>query len=108
MDHDFIESIANKYNLEFQNYLNRGWHRLSVKGASKWNGILHFLEIVSGTPDEIMTFGDDFGDQEMIEKAKIGVAMKNSQPVVLEHAKYVALSNEEDGVAHFIKDNLLK
>ena len=28
MDHDFIESIANKYNLEFQNYLNRGWHRL--------------------------------------------------------------------------------
>ena len=108
MDHDFIESIANKYNLEFQNYLNRGWHRLSVKGASKWNGILHFLEIVNGTPDEIMTFGDDFGDQEMIEKAKIGVAMKNSQPVVLEHAKYVTLSNEEDGVAHFIEDSLLK
>ena len=53
-------------------------------------------------------FGDDFGDQEMIEKAKIGVAMKNSQPVVLEHAKYVTLSNEEDGVAHFIEDNLLK
>ena len=55
-----------------------------------------------------MIFGDDFGDQEMIEKAKIGVAMKNSQPVVLEHAKYVTLSNEEDGVAHFIEDNLLK
>ena len=32
----------------------------------------------------------------------------DSQPVVLEHAKYVALSNEEDGVAHFIEDNLLK
>ena len=107
MDHDFIEGIANKYNLEFQNYLNKGWHRLSVKGASKWNGILHFLEVVNGKAEECATFGDDFGDQEMIEKAGMGVAMANSQPVVLEHAPNVTLSNEEDGVAVFIKNKIL-
>lgn len=108
MDHDLIEKIANENGLEFQNYLNGGWHRLSIKGANKWNGILRFLEVVNGSKEECMTFGDDFGDMEMIEKAGVGVAMKNSQKEVLEIAPYITKSNDEDGVAYFIATNLLK
>lgn len=106
-DHDLIEKIADENGLEFQNYLNGGWHRLSIKGANKYNGILHFLEITHSSIEECMTFGDDFGDKEMIEKAGVGVAMANSQKEVLDVATYVTKSNNEDGVAYFINKYLL-
>ena len=108
MDHDNIERIAKENNLEFQNYLNRGWHRLSTPGATKWNGILRFLTVVGGKPEECSCFGDDFGDMEMIEKSGCGVAMANSQPEVLAMAPHITLTNEEDGVAVFIEKNFLK
>ena len=106
-NHKLIEEIANKNNLEFQNYLGRGWHRLSIKGANKWNGLLKFLEIVKGTPEECMSFGDDFGDLDMILNSGVGVAMKNSQKEVLDAALYATESNEEDGVASYIEHTLL-
>ncbi len=107
LNHDLIEKIADENNLEYQNYLNGGWHRLSLKGANKFNGILHFLDVVCGTLDECISFGDDFGDIEMIEKCSIGVAMENSQPEVLSIAKYITKSNNDDGVAYFIEKYLL-
>lgn len=107
-DHANIERIAKENSLEFQNYLNKGWHRLSTPGATKWNGILRFLKVVGGSPNEVAAFGDDFGDMEMIEKSGCGVAMANSQPEVLKIAPHITLSNEEDGVADFIERNLLK
>lgn len=107
MNHTLIEESANKYDLEYQNYLNGGWHRLSVKGANKFNGILKLISITSSSLEEFAAFGDDFGDMEMISKCGVGVAMKNSQKEVLEIAPNVTLSNDEDGCAHFIENNLL-
>lgn len=107
MDHDMIEKIADENGLEFQNYLNRGWHRLSIKGGTKWNGTLKLLELTGDTPNNVASFGDDFGDMEMIEKSAIGVAMKNSQPDVIKIAKNVTLSNDDDGAALFVEHNFL-
>lgn len=107
-DLNFIKDVANKYNLELQNYLNGSWNRLSKKGATKWNGVLKFLEIVNGNINETSCFGDDTGDEEMILKSALGVAMKNSQPNLLSKAKTITTySNNDDGVAHFVEENLL-
>ena len=38
-----------------------------------------------------------------MKNAAYGVAMANSKPEVLDAAKYIALSNDEDGVAEFLK-----
>ncbi len=107
LDHKLIEDAARENDLEFQNYLNGGWHRLSIKGANKFNGILKLLEITGSSLDEVAAFGDDFGDMEMIQKCGIGVAMQNSQPEVLKIAPYITLSNNEDGCAYFIINNIL-
>lgn len=106
-DMNFVQSIADKYNLEFQNYVGGGWNRLSIKGATKWNGVLKLMEILHEDPKSTACFGDDVGDLEMIEKSGLGVAMKNSRPEVLKKAKNIALSSNEDGCAHFIEENLL-
>ena len=46
-----------------------------------------------------MAFGDGLNDLTMVRDAGLGVAMANAAPEVLAAAKFVAPSNDEDGVA---------
>ncbi len=55
---------------------------------------------------DIIAFGDGLNDQEMLEKCGIGVAMGNALQQVKTNAKYIALSNDEDGVITFLKEYL--
>ncbi|MCX7949493.1 MAG: Cof-type HAD-IIB family hydrolase [Treponemataceae bacterium] len=61
------------------------------------------------SPHEVMAFGDSMNDESMLRWATYGVAMKNSQPAILELAPYVTeFTNEEDGVARFLEKHLLR
>ena len=57
---------------------------------------------------EIVAFGDADNDMEMIKNCGLGIAVKNAIPKLIEVADYVCLSNRKDGVARYIKENLLK
>lgn len=58
-----------------------------------------------GIPRErIIAFGDGANDLEMIDYAKVGVAMDNAIPELKQIAKYTTVSNEENGVATFLAD----
>lgn len=104
-----IEELAHKYNLEYTHYLGGVWHRLTKKGITKWHGVLKLLELTNGAVKDTICFGDDLGDIEMLVNANIGVALKNSQPKVLEVVKTVTEYNvEEDGVAKFLVKEVLK
>jgi len=52
--------------------------------------------------------GDNENDISMIKFAGVGVAMGNAEEFVKKQADYVALSNEDDGVAHVIEEFILK
>lgn len=106
-DFAFIKEVADKYNLDYQNYLNSGWHRLSKKGANKLKGMKNLLKLTGDTLENVCYFGDDFGDKDLIINAGIGVAMANSKKEVLEAASFVCPTNEEDGCVKFISDNIL-
>ena len=49
--------------------------------------------------ENVMGFGDGLNDLTMVRDAGFGVAMANAVPDVLTAAKFVAPSNDEDGVA---------
>ena len=51
--------------------------------------------------------GDDFNDIGMLKLCGTGVAMKNAIPQVKEVADFETLSNNEDGVAKYIEENIL-
>lgn len=106
-DLDMVKEVCAKYDLELQNYLNGGWNRLSVLGSTKWNGVVRLAKVINEPTDKFACFGDDTGDIEMITKAGLGVAMANSKEQLLAVAPNITLSNEEEGCAHFIIDNLL-
>lgn len=74
------------------------------RGTSKFNGLL-FLAGQLGIPlNEIVAVGDGPEDAEVIEKAGLGVAMRNAPSEVKKAADWVTRSNEMDGVAYVIRE----
>ena len=75
--------------------------------SDKFYALEKLIEILKTDLDHLFVFGDDNSDLLSIQKAKYGVAVANARPEVLDGAKYVTKSNDEDGVACFLESNLL-
>ncbi len=58
------------------------------------------------TPAQMVAFGDDTNDVEMVRISGLGVAMANAVPEVLAVADRVTTTNEEDGVALVLEELL--
>lgn len=76
------------------------------KKATKWNGVKIMLEALQCAPEETAYFGDDHDDVEPIRRCGMGVAMANAIEEVKAVADFVTLSNNEDGVAHFLESRI--
>ena len=75
--------------------------------VSKSDAIRRVVETFGGNLSEVISFGDDTNDVEMIRDAGIGIAMSNAVDPVKAVADHITLSNDEDGVAVVIEDLLL-
>ena len=71
---------------------------LNIKTAHKGNALKRFAEHLGFGLGNCMAFGDGMNDFTMVEKAGLGVAMANAEPEVKRVAKWIAPSNDEDGV----------
>ena len=72
---------------------------LNIRSANKGNALRRLAEHLGLTLANCMSFGDGLNDLSMIEAAGVGIAMANAVPEVKSAAKYIAPSNDEDGVA---------
>lgn len=79
---------------------------ISHKAISKKTAIEMLLKHSFNTinMEEIIAFGDNFNDIEMLEAVGMGVAVANAQTQVLEIANMVTDTNKNDGVAKAIKE----
>lgn len=76
---------------------------ISLKDVDKWNAIEYLAEKMNISRDEIIAIGDNINDKEMIENAKVGIAMGQSTPVITEIADFITSNNNEDGVARALE-----
>jgi 5-amino-6-(5-phospho-D-ribitylamino)uracil phosphatase len=68
---------------------------------------LQFLTARLGlTMQQVIAFGDDSNDVDMVRISGIGVAVDNAIPEVKAVADRHTLSNDEDGVAHVLRELL--
>ncbi len=105
-----VEKIASSIGIDKIDYLpfsDIPWYKLSKKGATKEKAIEVLCEHLKIFPSQIAAFGDDFNDIGMLKLCGKGIAMKNAIAEVKQIADEVCLSNEEDGLANWIKENLL-
>lgn len=80
--------------------------QIMSKNATKWNGICAMLEALNISKAKTVYLGDDNDDIEPIQMCGTGVAVANALGTVISEADYVTGSNDEDGVAHFIEENV--
>ena len=71
---------------------------------------LKFLSQHFNIPQQnIIAFGDEQNDVEMLKYAGTGVAMKNASPWIQDVANVVTtVDNDHDGLAQYLEQNLLQ
>lgn len=77
--------------------------QITHKTVSKLNAIKRLAQSFGFGPGDVIAFGDDYNDLEMIRECGIGVAMGNAPPQVKEAADRVTGTNDEDGVAMILE-----
>ena len=70
--------------------------------ASKWTAISNLANKMNIKTENIIAFGDDTNDIEMIKNAGIGVAMGNADEQLKNIADFITDTNQNDGVAKFL------
>jgi hypothetical protein len=78
---------------------------VAPKSVSKLTAISLLLQTGEGLED-VIAFGDNYNDIEMLQNVGHGVAVGNAREEVKKISHAVTLKNTEDGVAHYIKQHL--
>jgi len=77
---------------------------ISAVGVTKAAGLAWLCEREGIEPSAVLAFGDMPNDVPMLTWAGRAVAMGNAHPAVLDVASAVTASNEDDGVARYLRD----
>ena len=75
-------------------------------GINKGTALKWLCEKKGIERENVIAFGDNYNDIEMIEFAGVGVAMENGEEEVKQRADYIASDNHSNGVGKFLKDFL--
>lgn len=82
---------------------NKKYLEILPEGVNKGAAVEFLARHLGIKIDEVMCFGDNLNDFEMIEKAGLGVAMGNGHDALKKIAGLVAPANTESGVAAVIR-----
>lgn len=83
------------------------WYKFTKKGVTKASSIKMICDKCGIEVSNIIAFGDDYADIEMIKLSGIGAAMGNAIDEVKEVADIIIGTNDEDGIAVYL-ENLLQ
>ena len=78
---------------------------LLVQQDCKREGIYRMLEIVGGSPEDVVVFGDDLNDMDMFAPEFYKIAMGNGHPELKAAADLVAPANTDDGIYRVCQEN---
>lgn len=105
-----IKVLQEKYaNLEGLNVaISKPFFLEFVKsGVDKGQSLIRLGKIVNASVEEIIAFGDSYNDISMLEVAGTSVAMENAVAAVKEICTNITDTNNNDGVAKYIKEHIL-
>lgn|GEM_PF-384466 len=107
-DSEFLPKLIEPFP-DLHMYFNNGedWHQIMHKDAAKLNGIRHIVEMLGISLSEVIAFGDDYNDVEMLKACGIGVAVQNAIDQAKAAADYICESNDDDGVAKWLFERII-
>ncbi|MCL2220702.1 MAG: HAD family hydrolase [Oscillospiraceae bacterium] len=91
----------------YSNSSNDGFSFVMHKDATKSKGVNALANRWGIKSDEIVAFGDDTNDIDLLEYCGIGVAMGNALDNIKAVANEICDTNNNDGIAKWLEENLL-
>ncbi|MFD3158077.1 Cof-type HAD-IIB family hydrolase [Haloimpatiens sp. FM7330] len=83
-----------------------GFMDIMPKGTSKKNALEMLAKSENISRSEIVAFGDNYNDIEMLEYAGCAITTENGVDSVKEIVDYISIDNNKSGVAYAIKNHL--
>lgn len=98
-------ALARQFGLTYVSYFGGLFKRFNHPDATKAQGNRKLMELLGGSLQDVIAFGDDLGDIEMLQQAGIGVLMCNAKEELHGSCAYLSkFSNGQDGVARFLAE----
>lgn len=85
----------------------KDWCDVNNAHTSKATGAKALLDYMNLSFDQLMVFGDEGNDYEILKAAKYSVAMENAVPKVKAICSYICDSNDQNGVIKMLKETFL-
>ena len=74
------------------------------KGTNKGSGLQRLADKLNIKPDEMIAFGDEHNDLEMMQTVGLPVAMGNAVQSIKNISRIITLTNNEAGVAYTLNE----
>lgn len=101
------DKIGDKYACKVISYRDENRYGFIHAKAGKIQALYRLVEYLNIKTSEVIAFGDDSNDIEMLTECGYGVAVENAVPSVKKIADFICESNDNDGVAKWIEENVL-
>ena len=106
-DESIAREISERSGCRLQCYRDERWYSFLPSGSGKTAAIEALSGISKIKIEYIAAFGDDNNDVEMLKLCGKGIAVANAVPEALAAADELTGSNNEDGVACWLKENCI-
>ncbi len=97
------EELAEKYDCRLFAYRGENLYSFSSKTAGKYRAVFELGELLGIAPEDMIAFGDDENDYEILKHCGKGIAVANAIPMIRDIADEVTESNDNDGVAVYLE-----
>jgi len=101
--YDEAKELAKKYDCCLYSYRDEDLYGFVSNNSGKYQAVKALGEILNIRLEEMVAFGDDENDYEIVKNVGMGVAVDNAIPMIREIADDVAENNNDDGVAKYIE-----
>lgn len=107
-NNDAVEQYETIYGPELNQHFSattsgKEWIDIMNKNIDKGQAMFQLSNILNISTDQMMAFGDNYNDIEMLAAVKYSYAMENAHDDIKQAANYIAPSNNELGVSQVIQ-----
>ena len=103
-----ILAITDHYpSVDVLNFTGEDWYQIKSRRASKQYALATVCAELGIAISEVVAFGDDNNDIEMLRDCGIGVAVANAIDEVKAVADYICGDCDNDSVANWLEENVL-
>ncbi len=104
-----FEQLQSHFNNQFE-FFRTSYRQIEILpfGFNKGSALKQIMEIHHWSKEEVIAFGDGENDVSLFQQVDKSYAMAQAQDYVKKQAKYMTLSNDEEGIYIALKDLNIK